>query len=180
LSIPDPLSKEKISEMLVRAIVHEAGYSVKMRDSEDDFGIDALLSSVEYREGRYRPTGIYVDLQLKSTMTAIKVNRKNGTIPYRLRGKNYDDMCVRNLDNQLPLLLIIAFLPKEDKISSLIRFNKRKTLVVLRGRVFWYRLPREICQTNNGRSKTIHIPISNVFDHQAVCDVMQKAKRRAL
>jgi hypothetical protein len=180
LPIPDPLSKEKISEMLVRAIVHEAGYSVEIRGKEDDFGIDAELRSVEYREGSYRPTGTHVDLQLKSTMTAIRVNLKNGTIPYRLRGKNYDDMCIRNLDDDPPLILIVAFLPREDKISSLIRFNKRHSLVVLRGRVFWYRLPREICQTNNDCSKTIRIPASNVFDRQAVCDVMNKAKRRAL
>jgi hypothetical protein len=63
MPIPDSHAKERISEMLVAAIAHEAGYSLE-RHAINDYGVDAELRSVEFRAGQYRTTGASVQVQL--------------------------------------------------------------------------------------------------------------------
>ena len=91
--------KEALSYAYLHALAAECGYSCQHGPRPDTDSIDATVRA----KGGMRAQ---IDVQLKSTAVPAV---KDGDLRFRLRKKNYNDLCVRRCT---PLVLIVLELPR--------------------------------------------------------------------
>lgn len=116
-----------------------------------DKGVDFHLIRISNRNGRTRVGGHILDFQVKATHNW---SEKNGEITYSLKGKNYNDIIARNIDEDIPLILIVMCMPEDyeewgDFTNDYIKFKHC---------CYWYHTP-DIETISEDSTKTVKIPI---------------------
>ncbi len=114
--------------------------------------------------------GAAFDCQLKST---INWSIKNNVVLYDIDSESYNKIIYRNNHASLPCYLVLLCLPKE-KINWL---SVHSSQLVLKECCYYYLITGEI--TKNQESKRLHIPITNIFNSQAVT-VIANSSRKAV
>lgn len=152
--------KEGLSRVYVKALAAVSGYST----SEPDFDRDSVDLMV-HGGGDRRPS---LALQLKATATLKKSRR--GTLPIRLKRKNYDDL---RAESQVPRFLVVLVLPK-DRTNWMTISNES---LILRRCAYWLSLQGSGYEHKAGQeSVTVHIPESQRLDAGALQELMRRSK----
>ena len=97
----DEHRKEALSFAYLHALAAKAGYTCQPGPRPDMDSIDAIIKSGG-------PSRTQVDVQLKATSNG--TCRDDG-LHFRLRRKNYNDLCERR---SVPLLLVVLVLPRDE------------------------------------------------------------------
>ncbi len=154
-----PDQKEGLSLVYAKALAVRAGYSVSVPGPDRD-SVDLRI----HAGGAYRPA---LELQLKAT--ASFGQPRNGTLPFRLSMKNYNDLRV---ETQTPRLLVVLELPKEE--ARWLTVTKEK--LVLRRRAYWLSLQQDHEEITGQRTVTVHIPEQNLLDVEALQKLMEQSR----
>jgi hypothetical protein len=147
--LPPTHIMEEASFAVLRLIAATGGMTCMKEDQ--DFGVDALVRSVEADErGSYQPTGGVLDVQLKSTTNVI-VDKES--LIYDLAAKNH--RALTRVKVTIPRVLVLVTLPKDMK--TLISINHDHIRLTAEA-YFW--IPDGV-QTTNLESVRIKIPVAN-------------------
>jgi len=160
------LRMEQFSRAWVHAIASVAGFSV-YQPSVDDDSIDMGFAK---KGGGNTCRAPRIEAQLKCTGGSVV---KSDSITFPLKIKNYNDLRLPNL--LVPRILILIQVPK-DLDESVRQADDELTLrhcgrwVCLRG----------FPPTKNDSTETIHIPSKNIFDMQALRNMMNSVEESGL
>jgi hypothetical protein len=148
-----------LSKAYASAIAAGAGYSTYIPDIDRD-SVDLGFNA----GGTMRPN---VHAQLKATMNM----RKNGNnFKFPLKKKNYDDL---RAPTQVPRILIVLGMPKRE--SSWVNVSVAR--LIMRRCAYWVSLQGMPELPDGQESKTVEIPIANVFDIDALKALMDKSRK---
>jgi hypothetical protein len=148
-----------LSKASASAIAAAAGYSTYVPDVDRD-SVDIGFCA----GGAMRPN---LHAQLKATVNL----RKSGHhFKFSLSRKNYDDL--RAL-TQVPRILIVLGMPKKEANW----LNVTVARLILRRCAYWVSLQGSADLPQGQESKTIDIPIANMFDANALKDLMERARK---
>lgn len=167
--MPLPLNhmKERLHLAYVRAVVARAGATFQPYD--EDYGIDARISAVSLTpDGKYIAKGSAFDCQLKAT-TDWEI--KDEHIVYDLDVKAYNNLV--ELKERLGILILYR-LPKQPDPDAWVTVSKDN--LTMRTCCYWKLLTGD--KTTNTSTKQICIPTQQLFDHQAVTDLLEEVRKR--
>ena len=107
-----------------------------------------------------------LDLQLKATVNLDTTADEHCRFP--LKRRNYD---LLREETQVPRLLIVLELPRSKDEWITISDNE----LILRRRAFWLSL-KDLEESNNRTSVTVHIPKGNVFHIESLRALMDQSR----
>ena len=157
--------KEGLSRAYTLAVTHRAG--LNLSKPEFDYGIDVTISNLVVRGNRIVSGGHSIDIQLNSTCN---VEFKNDTVVYDLEVKNYNDLVSEEVGT--PRILVLFVMPKNQ--DEWVNISVDNT--VLKNCAWWCSLVGEQISSNQ-ETKTIHIPVNQIFTPNALIELMEKTKR---
>lgn len=111
-------------------------------------------------------------VQLKSTYSSFQYKEDDNKITYRLRAKNYNDLCAHSTT---PIILCLLILPSDE--NEWIKWSEKELL--LRGRMYWKSLSHEPESTNKD-SISISIDKTNVVNNSTLCEILHRIAREEL
>ena len=159
----NPDRKEGMSLVYVRALATCAGFLASVPQPDRD-SVDLRVQA----GGAHRPA---LDLQLKATSGFGEP--RAGALPFRLSMKNYDDL---RIETQTPRLLVVLELPRDEARWLTVTAEK----LVLRRRAYWLSLQRGHDEIPGQETVTVHIPERNVFDVEALRELMERSRAGVL
>jgi Domain of unknown function (DUF4365) len=152
--------QEDLSLAYLRAVVARVGmtYDLPTRD----FGIDGTISRIARKHGRLVPSGVRLDVQLKSSINA---SVENDHVTYELEIRAYE--VLRDDTAESPRILVLLVLPKDEREW----IEQDEEGLIMRKCAYWISLRRHP-ETANNRSITIRIPRRNLFGTENLRDIM--------
>lgn len=108
-----------------------------------------------------------VGVQLKATSSVSQYSETTTDISYKLKAKNYNDLCAKS---NIPRMLALLILPEDS--NDWVKWTLDELLI--RGRMYWYSLYGE-SPTKNTATVTIKIPKTNIIDTVTIQEIIQKA-----
>ena len=155
---------EQLSRAYVHAVAAVCGCTCARPDP--DYGVDLSLRRVQWVGNEYMPMGPSLDLQLKSTRTAIL---EADHVVYDLERRAYD--LLRRGTRTAPRYLVLLVLPATDWLGH------SEQQLELRGCAYWMTLRREPPSPNKSTVR-IRIPRANQFTPADLGRIMDAIKRR--
>lgn len=164
--------EEALSVAYFISVVTQAGCNYSFRGSPGfDYKIDASIHQVTKIGNQYEEIGIPIDVQLKAT----KNWRENAThIIYDMEVDAYNSFIRRKSRIASPLILALLCLPTD--ITTWIDHSDSQ--LILRKCSYWHSIAGNI--STNSRTKTIHIPKTQVFSPSSVLQLTQMAESGSL
>ena len=160
-TIPD--EKERLSLLYVKALAARAGFMTSVPDLDRD--------SVDLRIQAGGPRRPALDLQLKAT--AALDEPRASFVPFRLTIKNYNDLRV---ETQTPRLLVVFELPGDESRWMTVTAEE----LVLRRRAYWLSLQQGYAEDARQQTVTVRIPEHNVFDVEALRELMERSRKEEI
>jgi hypothetical protein len=158
--------QEALSWAYLEIIAARCGFSCSSPDF--DYGMDVTIHDILQHEGRYVESGFKLDVQLKSTTTAILTPTH---VLYDLAITAYNDLRVET--HGLPRILVLLVLPSEENEWT----AQSEDCVELRRCAYWASL-RGMKATKNKRAIRISIPRINVFSIESLRSLMDRIRRK--
>ena len=158
LTVPD--QKERLSLVYVRALAARTGFVTSVPELD--------RNSVDLRIQAGGPRQPALDLQLKAT--AVLDEPQAGFVPFRLTIKNYDDL---RDETQTPRLLVVFELPRDELRWMTVTAEE----LVLRRRAYWLSLQQGYAEDAEQQTVTVRIPEHNVFDVEALRELMERSRK---
>ena len=150
--------KEAFSYAYLHALAAECGYSCQHGPRPDTDSIDATIRA----KGGMRAQ---VDVQLKATAVPAV---KDGDLRFRLRRKNYNDLCAPRLT---PLVLVVLELPRQR--AEWLSWSPDELLV--RRRAWWFVL--DGATAIESETKTVVLPDSQLLSPDELRRIMDRAAK---
>jgi hypothetical protein len=142
---------EQLSRAYVQAVAAMCGCTCAR--PEPDYGVDLTIRRVNRIGDRLIPVGRSLNLQLKSTIAALREPRH---IAYDLEVRAYD--LLRRSTRSAPIYLVLLVMPPDPGEW----LNSTEDRLELRRCAYWLSL-RQKRSVSNARTKTIRIPRENQF-----------------
>lgn len=164
MSLPFNNKMEHLHSAYVRAVAAKAGANCEGR--ENDYGADLRINKVRPKPGGgFADTGILFHCQLKAT-TNWKV--EDDYVVYDMKVGAYNDL----VEWEGGLMILIVFkLPKDEREW----LKVTEDVLCMKGCCYWTHLTGE--SSTNESSKRIRIPRNQLFDPQAVTDLLERVRR---
>ena len=157
--------KESLSRAYVRAIAGQCGLICSHADV--DYGIDVTLHEVTSRNGRLVHSGYSLDVQLKSTVTAVV---EDSHVKYDLEVKNYLDLC--ETDVGCPRILVLLVLPRPEPEW----LSQTEEELIVRRCAYWLSLRGKPASSNTATVR-IQIPRTNVLSVEGLRAMMAQVRK---
>lgn len=167
INMPLPSSdvKQHLSFAYIRAVAAQAGFK-PVFDEHPEYGMDGRIMNVTLLpNGKYGPSGVHFEFQAKASTRCIL---RDDTIAYDLDAKAYNNMA--SWDGALPCFIVLMSLPKnaEDWLS----LSEEKLL--LKNCCYWMHITGPV--TSNKSKKRIYIPRSQLFEPEAVQELIYRIR----
>lgn len=163
--LPENNVKEELSIAYAMAVAAQAGFAVE--ETRKDFdSVDVTI----------RARGLICDrATIKSPAIALQLKAKpfaklpEGSIPFDLRGKNYEDLIGRNL---VPKILVLLVMPesREEWLSC------TGESLVLRRSAFWMSLAKHPPTTNDAQQR-VHVPRNQQLTPVTLTHLLERVAR---
>lgn len=147
----------------VEAVATQAGCTVTKGPYPDRESVDMQIRA----HGGMQPC---LDVQLKATTTLAPV--KDGKLVFPLKVRNYEDLRKQTM---IPRLLVVLDLPKDEEQWLTVEPSR----LVLRKCAYWL-TPAEFPERENKETVSVRIPAKNIFDMDAVTELMRQVESGAL
>jgi hypothetical protein len=163
--------KESLARAYIHAIAGHVGLSCSIRDY--DYGIDITLHEITIRtdqrtgKKRYVESGMPLDIQIKSTTTAIIDEFE---IKYDLDINVYNDLRDDSKYMAPRILVLHVQAKQQDQL-----LKQSENALTLKGCSYWLSLKGRKNVTNT-RMVRIHIPRKNIFSEDQLSKIMKCIK----
>lgn len=157
--------KEDLSICYLKTIATIQGIAVERIEHDED-SVDVIVKKV-LDMGSNMQFNSQISVQLKSTSSSSQYSINKDGVSYKLKVKNYNDLC---MPASMPSILALLILP-EDK-GEWIKWTPKELMI--KGKMFWLSLQnREL--SDNKENVTVKIPKENVLNVDTIEDLIQKA-----
>lgn len=157
--------KEDLSICYLKAIAAIKGIALERIEHDED-SVDAFLKKVITLDNGL-VFNSQISIQLKATSSSNLYSIDEDTISYKLKVKNYNDLCT---PAAMPSILGLLILPEEQ--DSWVQWNEEELL--LRGQMFWIGFMGQE-KSDNDYNITIKIPKENRLNGDALENLLIKA-----
>ena len=159
--------KEELSISYISTIAAMAGIDYEIMRHDDDSADGLLKKCIYVFGGRKFNSSLHV--QLKCTSSISQYNDDGKAISYKLKAKNYNDLCA---PSTTPIILALLIIP-ENQIEWI---NWTPEDLMLKGCMYWLSLANNE-ETNNTGFVTIKIPKSNALNCETLHNILEKIAR---
>jgi len=165
MDLPSEHLKEQLNIAYVTAVVAKAGATFD--SPKQDYGIDGRIAEVRrFQDGKYHATNWILNCQLKATTN---YNLKDDSVAYEMEVEAYNKL-VESEGNTYRILIVFC-LPSDWQNW----LNITEEQLILKKCCYWAFIV-DVPSTNK-RSRTIHIPRTNLFTPEAVKVMFDYIKR---
>lgn len=159
--------KEDISICYISALCAYAGIAYEFIRHDDDSTDGILKKRVNLDGGRKYDAEIRV--QLKCTSSASVYTDCGNSITYRLKVKNYNDLC---LPSTTPVILGLLVLPEDEK--EWINWSEEELLI--RGCMYWTEFSAESPSDNVG-TISVKLDKNNVVNSEMLNEILERVAK---
>ena len=158
--------KEDVSISYISAICANCGvaYDIMRHDADSTDG--QMKKRINIEDGVEFDAMLRV--QLKCTSSATQYSDKKHEIIYKLKAKNYNDLCKKGT---APIILCLLVLPDD---SEWVKWTKDE--LSIKGCMYWVYLGNQQ-EKDNTASVSVHISKDNVINENTICDLLNKIAR---
>lgn len=154
--------KEDLSICYLQTIATINGIALE-RQNHDEDSMDVIIKKFLELSGGFRFNS-QISIQLKSTSSPSQYSIGEEVVTYKLKVKNYNDLCAKSA---MPSMLALFVLPENEK--EWISWSERELL--LKGQMYWISLKGNPPSTN-AESTTIKIPKYNRLSIDSIEDLL--------
>ncbi len=156
--------KEDISISYISAICAYAGIAYEIERHDDD-STDGILRKTILLD-QHRKYVAELRIQLKCTSSPSQYTDNGSTLTYKLKAKNYNDLC---LPSTTPIMLGLLVLPEDE--GQWLNWTREELLV--KGCMYWAEFSAESGTANTG---TINVAIDkkNVINSESLQEIMKR------
>lgn len=150
--------KEDLSICYLKTIAAVNGIALDQIPHDED-SIDVVIKKFIELDGGLRFNS-QISIQLKSTSSPSQYTIGENEITYRLKVKNYNDLCA---PSAMPSMLVLLILPENE--DEWVNWTEEE--LMLRGQMFWLSLQNEAI-SNNAGTVSVKIPKSNRLSKDSI------------
>jgi hypothetical protein len=161
-----PHRQEAVCRAYIHAIAARCGLGCSFRDF--DYGIDLSVHSIRRKGRRYAESGFNLDIQAKSTSTAIITAT---SVLHDLEVKNHDDL--RDAGVGCPRILVLMVMPQDETAWT----EQDEEGLLLKHCAYWMSL-KGMESTTNTKTIRVMIPRVNIFSTDVLLQIMDKVRKR--
>lgn len=159
--------KEDISISYISALCAYAGIAYEITRHDDD-STDGILKKRVILDGQ-RKYNAELRIQLKCTSSVSQYTDKDGILTYKLKVKNYNDLC---LPATSPIILGLLVLPEDNE--EWLSWSREELLI--KGCMYWAEFSGEQESSNIG-TVSIKIDKNNVLNRETLLHILDKIAR---
>ncbi len=156
--------KEDVSISYISALCAYSGIAYEIVRHDEDSTDGILRKRISLDDGRKYDAELRV--QLKSTSSTSQYTDNGDTITYRLKVKNYNDLC---LPSTTPIILGLLILPENQ--DEWINWSTEE--LILKGCMYWASFYGETESKNKG-NVSVTIDKQNVINDKTLQDILNK------
>ena len=155
--------KEEVQLSCMMALCASQGIDLEIMRHDSDSTDMLIKKLIETREGRYNAQ---LRIQLKATSSISQYRDAADRIEYKLKAKNYNDLCTLATT---PAILVLMILPNEEK--EWIKWTLEDILIKCR---MYYRSFEGCEKTGNTDSIQVKIPKANYINGEVLQKLLVK------
>lgn len=156
--------KEDLQISYISALCAASGISYDTQFHDDDSTDGIIKKRIYLDDGRFYDAAIRI--QLKCTSSHLQYEDKGNYIVYKLKVKNYNDLCT---PSTTPIILGLLILPENEE--EWIEWTTEELLI--RGCMYWKSFS-DCEKSDNKGIVSVKIKKSNVVNRQTLNDILTK------
>lgn len=163
----ETIKKEDISISYISVLCAYADVAYEIIRHDDDSTDGILRKTIEL--GNNQKFISELRIQLKCTSSLSQYIDNGDTITYKLKVKNYNDLCT---PSTTPIILGLLILPPEK--NEWVKWSPEELLI--KGCMYWNEFSNNASSNNTG---TINVKFDkkNVVNSETLCDMLEKIAR---
>lgn len=162
--------KEDLSICYLKTIAAVQGIAVERIEHDED-SVDVIIKKVIITDENI-PFNSQVSVQLKSTSSKSQYSISKEEVSYKLKVKNYNDLCI---PASMPSILAVLILPEEKDEWTMWTPEE----LMIKGKMFWLSLQdKEVSE--NKENVTVKIPRENILNADTIENLIKKAAKEGV
>lgn len=159
--------KEELHISYISIVCAAAGITYETQYHDDDSTDGIMKKELELEENVFNQSAIRI--QLKCTSSPSQYEDRGEYIAYKLKVKNYNDLCT---PSTVPIILGLLILP--ENMDDWVRWSEEELL--LKGSMYWADFS-DMERSENKGSVTVQIPKKNIVNGESILGILQKIAR---
>ena len=159
--------KEDLHISYISALCAAADVSYDFQIHDDDSTDGIIKKRIILENGQFYDASVRI--QLKCTSSLSQYEDKGDYLAYRLKVKNYNDLCTASTT---PIILGLFVLPEDD--SSWVHWTSEELLI--RGCMYWAEFSTQQRSSNSG-TVSVKINKSQVLNQKTLLAILEKIAR---
>lgn len=159
--------KEDLSICYLKTISAINGIALEQCLHDED-SIDVIIKKIITLENEMKFNS-QISVQLKATSSPSQYSVKGNEITYKLKAKNFNDLCAASA---MPSMLALLILPENSE--EWVGWSEDE--LMLKGEMFWIGLQNQK-ETDNNSSVSIKIPMTNRLNCKSIIELLQRVAK---
>lgn len=159
--------KEDLHISYITALCSAAGISYDIQRHDDDSTDGIIKKRITLSDGGFYDSQLRI--QLKSTSSESQYADHGNYISYKLKVKNYNDLCT---PSTTPIILGLLILPRDE--SEWVKWSTEELLI--KGCMYWADFSTQERSDNTG-TVTVRLEKDNVINQEALLNILEKIAR---
>lgn len=156
--------KEDLHISYISALCASAGISYDTQRHDQDSTDGIIKKRITFLDGIFYDSALRI--QLKCTSSSSQYEDKGEYISYKLKVKNYNDLCA---PSTIPIILGLLILPEDEK--DWVKWSTEELLI--RGCMYWADFSTQQRSDNSG-TITVRIEKANIINQETLLDILEK------
>lgn len=156
--------KEDLHISYITALCSVAGISYDIQRHDDDSTDGIIKKRIMLPDGGFYDSQLRI--QLKSTSSESQYTDNGNYISYKLKVKNYNDLCT---PSTTPIILALLILPEDE--SEWVKWSAEELLI--KGCMYWADFSAQE-QSNNVGTVTVRLEKDNVINQESLLSILDK------
>lgn len=157
--------KEDLSICYLKMIAATNGIALDSISHDED-SVDAVIKKKINLDKMDFWFNSQISVQLKSTSSISQYSIGESEVTYRLKTKNYNDLC---LPATMPSILALLILPKDQE--EWIQWTPEE--LMMKGKMYWFNLQKCKPSDNKG-TVSIKIPLENILNNETINHLLER------
>lgn len=155
--------KEDISISYISALCAYAGIAYEIVRHDED-STDGILKKRVLLDGNRRFDAV-LRIQLKCTSSPSQYTDNEDSLTYKLKAKNYNDLC---LPSTTPIMLGLLILPENEELW----LNCTEEELLIRGCMYWAEFSGKAESSNEG-TVSVKIDKKNIINVESLQEILE-------
>lgn len=156
--------KEDIHISYLLSVCASANISLDLQRHDSDSTDGIIKKTIELDNGEKYMSSLRI--QLKCTSSASQFTDKGNQIQYKLKVKNYNDLCTKCTT---PIILGLLVLPENEK--DWVKWSEKELLI--NGCMYWADFSTKL-PSENKNSITVNIDKNNLINKDTLLEILRK------